>query len=126
PGRRLAPRRGERVQPGGDAGAPVVAEPPSVRFGRTAVERALVLGGGPGERQRQAVDVVEEVAQGVRLARRRRAELAVADAAEQPGQCARRRFEIVHGVPPRSVPHREVVREQYPAWVERERPSTRG
>src|SRR5690606_34298475 len=87
---------GERVEPLGEAGAPVRGE--GRRVGGRLLRRPgrRVLGGRPRERQRQPADVVDERAERGPVARRRRGELVVADAREQGGHPPRGGREVGH------------------------------
>ena len=90
----------QRGQVIGDARAPVGAQPRGVD--ERAVRRGLgqVLSGGRGEGLRQAVDVVEQIADGIVGARRGSVELFVLDVPHQIGQSLGGRAEIyrAHGV----------------------------
>jgi hypothetical protein len=53
-----------------------------------------VLDRGTGERERRPADVIEQVAERVRRARRRGVEQLVGNAPDEIGQSTRRRFEV--------------------------------
>src|SRR5207342_1994807 len=76
--------------------APVVRQGAGVG-GRVATARRLLIASGSGERQRQAADVVEEVAHGPAGVRGRTVELVVADAAHERREGGGGRAEVESG-----------------------------
>ena len=88
PGVRLPPGLRQPGQVPRDTGAPVGGQPGGVPGRLLPGERAGVLARRGGERERHAADVLDQVTQRVRRARRRQAQVALGDAGDQIGKAA--------------------------------------